>query len=511
MVQLRQTTVLGLALTALLGARAAPLRQPVPGTTLDRRVKQSALHVDLDESANLSVNVADAISFGVQAGGSSSFKDVGNTHPTTKNKSKKGGKKLKLNESKLARFGSKTTRGINIGSWLILENWQTPSLFLQPDIADKNILDEWSWLTTLGKSNETAARLDEHFSTWITRDDFVQIKELGLNTVRLPVPFWAFAEYNASEPYISGVQLPHIANALGWARDLNLDVVLDLHGVPGSQNGYDNSGRAGSIGFGSSQTNADIAIDALVKMVNMYVNEPVFGGVVKAIEPVNEPKVGEGEVPLDFLHDFYRRSYREILGAVDQEKAPVIPTVLFSDAFLDPTEWLAFFADDMFLEGTIALDTHSYQAWEPLKSLSYDGHVQHACSLSGMLSATEKQVPVVVGEFSIGIDTRCVPYQRCGGVTMADDVWTLNRDSQNQFARRFWEAQSTTFEQAGSGWIFWSWKGESTAAWSFKDAVQQGWIPRNLSERAFPPSNGSATCVSKQPAFPLQFATRQDG
>lgn len=30
--------------------------------------------------------------------------------------------------------------------------------------------------------------------------------------------------------------------------------ILDLHAVPGSQNGFDNSGRAGAIGWGQGDT-----------------------------------------------------------------------------------------------------------------------------------------------------------------------------------------------------------------------------------------------------------------
>lgn len=33
-----------------------------------------------------------------------------------------------------------------------------------------------------------------------------------------------------------------------------LRAILDLHGLPGSQNGFDNSGRAGSIGWGLGDT-----------------------------------------------------------------------------------------------------------------------------------------------------------------------------------------------------------------------------------------------------------------
>ncbi len=32
-----------------------------------------------------------------------------------------------------------------------------------------------------------------------------------------------------------------------WANEIGLKILLDLHGAPGSQNGFDNSGRRGDI------------------------------------------------------------------------------------------------------------------------------------------------------------------------------------------------------------------------------------------------------------------------
>ena len=57
----------------------------------------------------------------------------------------------------------------------------------------------------------------------------------SLTHVRIPIGYWAF-EVGPGEPYISG-QLPYLQNAIGWAANHNLKVIVDLHGAPGSQNG----------------------------------------------------------------------------------------------------------------------------------------------------------------------------------------------------------------------------------------------------------------------------------
>ena len=43
--------------------------------------------------------------------------------------------------------------------------------------------------------------------------------------------------------------------ALGWMEELGLRALLDLHAAPGSQNGYDNSGRRGQVRRHNKQTN----------------------------------------------------------------------------------------------------------------------------------------------------------------------------------------------------------------------------------------------------------------
>jgi glucan 1,3-beta-glucosidase len=57
-----------------------------------------------------------------------------------------------------------------------------------------------------------------------------------LNHVRIPIGYWAF-EVGPGEPYISG-QLPYLQKAVTWAGSYGIKVIVDLHGAPGSQNGW---------------------------------------------------------------------------------------------------------------------------------------------------------------------------------------------------------------------------------------------------------------------------------
>ena len=69
-------------------------------------------------------------------------------------------------------------RGVNLGGWLVLEPWMTPSLFAGTDAKD-----EYTFMTT----PDAAAKLRRHHETFITEDDFAWLGEQGLDLVRLPV------------------------------------------------------------------------------------------------------------------------------------------------------------------------------------------------------------------------------------------------------------------------------------------------------------------------------------
>jgi glucan 1,3-beta-glucosidase len=58
-----------------------------------------------------------------------------------------------------------------------------------------------------------------------------------LNHVRIPIGYWAY-EVGPGEPYIQG-QHAYLLKAVSWAATHNLKVIIDLHGAPGSQNGYE--------------------------------------------------------------------------------------------------------------------------------------------------------------------------------------------------------------------------------------------------------------------------------
>jgi aryl-phospho-beta-D-glucosidase BglC (GH1 family) len=104
--------------------------------------------------------------------------------------------------------------------------------------------DEWDFTATLGQEKSLEV-LSQHWDTWITEDDMDVMFNHGINHIRIPTGYWAWIPTTGDEPYLnnSAVYQAQIDKVLGWAYARGMYVVLDLHGLPGSQNGEQASGH----------------------------------------------------------------------------------------------------------------------------------------------------------------------------------------------------------------------------------------------------------------------------
>lgn len=129
-------------------------------------------------------------------------------------------------------YGQWTLRGVNTGSWLVLEKWITPQVFAGlPD----SVVDEYTLCQYLGQT-KALQRLRAHWDSWITEADFKFWADTGLNHVRLPIGYWAL-DIRPGEPWVSG-SWDYVVKAATWAKKYKLQLMIDLHGAPGSQVSY---------------------------------------------------------------------------------------------------------------------------------------------------------------------------------------------------------------------------------------------------------------------------------
>jgi glucan 1,3-beta-glucosidase len=330
-------------------------------------------------------------------------------------------------------------RGVNLGGWLALEKWITPAVY-----AGLKAEDEYTLCAELGPA-KAAERLKTHRQTWITADDFQWLAAHGLNAVRLPVNY-GIAQENL--PFVSGMETLDWAFRTAGAHGLG--VLLDLHGVPGSQNGMDHSGRQGKLGWHTSKTNIDHSLRIIA---DLAAHCKGYNNLI-GVELLNEPR---WDVPLDILKRFYVDAYERVREHISKKKGAVV----IHDAFR-ALEWADFMREPSF--ANVILDTHPYQCFtDQDRNRNLHQHVEFALlERQKQLAAMQKQFPCIVGEWSCAL-----PPESLGGRTgFALDV----------AMRAYGDAQLVNFD-ATHGWFYWTYKTEGGGAWSFRDCVERGWMP----------------------------------
>ena len=357
-------------------------------------------------------------------------------------------------------------RGVNLGGWLVLEKWITPSLF-----EGLEAIDETSYCVELGEA-EATRRLHHHWNTFITRTDFAWLARAGVNAVRLPVGHWLFGKDYPSHRRYNGVRYPYVTGGLSivdkvfrWAEEFGLLVVLDLHAAPGCQNGFDNGGIAGVCEWHTSEEYIQHSLDVLERLAERYTGHPALHG----IQALNEPS---WEIPTDLLKRFTADAYHRIR----RHCPPGQVTVVFHDGFRHVREYAGFLQEPEFQN--VAIDIHRYQCFAP-DDIDTDifGHIgksvvdlrQEADEI-----IRESGYQVYCGEWSLGLSLKMVSLW--SAETFNHAVQEMDEFQLSAAYRGFASAQLLSFEKY-AGWFFWTYRTEVTPEWSYRDCVEQGLIP----------------------------------
>lgn len=392
-------------------------------------------------------------------------------------------------------YANTPIRGVNLGGWLVLEPWITPSFF--EATGNDNIVDEFT-LGQLMPADQARAALEKHWDTWITEDDFVQMKNVGLNHVRIPLGYWSIPIANDStqystdpSPYIVGAW-PYFLRGLNWAKKHGLHTLVDIHGAPGSQNGYDNSGQRTNDPQWANGDNPARTVDYVRYLVQQA------GGLIDVLELLNEGAGFRGDNWASAARKYFSDGYSAVRQAVGDDMV-----VMIGDAFLGVSSWTGFLTAPN-AQRTM-MDYHEYQIFSQLElSRSWDDHINYVCQthLPTLTSFASSNIWTVIGEWS-NAPTDCARWLNGRGVgarwdgTWYDksiyfgscDGWTGDgskfSDDYKKFLRKYWEVQVEVGE-AVQGWIFWTWKTEEAAEWSYQQGVQGGWIPSDPTNRLYP-------------------------
>lgn len=325
---------------------------------------------------------------------------------------------------------------------------------------DQGIIDEYTLCEKVGAQTAVDEVLRQHWDTWIQWSDMKKIADSGFNLVRIPIGYWAYD--NSDSPYCSGAA-PYMDAAIDWARSVGLKVMIDLHGAPLSQNGFDNSGqRIDSPGKPGWQQGDSVqkTLDVLAVMQKKY-GARKYDDVIAGIELLNEPLT-----PVLDLQQ-YKQFARD--GLDQQRQTSQSRVVVVQDGFQQPQSYNNFLTPSDNNAQNVALDHHEYQVFTPeLVSMSPMEHRQYTCNNAWSYSYADKWT--FVGEWSGAMTDCAAALNGYGKGARYDgtfpDSWFVGSCEGKNFieqwsqqmkddTRGYIETQIEAFEAKTQGWIFW--------------------------------------------------------
>lgn len=383
-------------------------------------------------------------------------------------------------------------KGVNLGNWLVLEKWMNPALF-----AGTTAEDEYYLPQQLSKE-VYEARIQIHRSEYITERDFATIRSWGMNAVRIPVPYFVFGD---CPPFIGCVE--ELDKAFNWANRYGLLILLDLHTVPGSQNGFDNGGLSGVCKWAQQPESVEFALSVLERLAKRYGNREELMGIEILNEPNTESswdafnvterykavdeEMAKGTAPVSFgfLRQFYTEAYHRMRKFLPEDKS-----IVFHDGF-DILEWKDFMQEEEFKN--VILDTHQYLMMAETDGCpqTVDGYVSYIREhYEKEIEEMAQYFPVICGEWCLFNSLGCGCDTKGGRSVLNGMEGTSAEQMSDEEKREIYlavaEAQLRAWKK-GNGYFYWNYKLLTDTvneqgwigwdSWDFGRCMANGWFP----------------------------------
>ena len=337
-------------------------------------------------------------------------------------------------------------RGVNAGQILMQEGWMSVFALEPKRDEDGNLekdkdgnlqypeFSEFEFRSGLAsnpnlKDYDIQDLLEYYWHCFFTEEDFRIIKEdLGMNTIRLP-----FYYRNILNEDLTRQSEADAFAYLDWfvsqAACHGLYVVLDLHGAPGSQSGYEHSGTlVKEAGLWKNEAYIQATIDLWDFVSDHYSKtRPDLGKWVATYDIMNEPTYEHGGTTTEECWEVFDRIYDTIRENGDAHVITMEGCWDFS-ALPDPADygW-----------ENVQYEYHWYN-WQN-QFIPYDAFFAYYDATN---QGRDYDVPVFIGEFTAFED----------------------RDA--------WQEMLGLFEERQYSWTVWSYKAAVTGWWTTSWGVQ---------------------------------------
>lgn len=332
-------------------------------------------------------------------------------------------------------------KGINAGQILLQEGWMSPFCVGAKKDSDGNYIkdkdgnltyDEFAEETFLDAINLNSNLNDDldnlkdyYYKSFFDENDFKIIKnELGLNTIRLPF-YWRNILNDDLTRKEEDVAFKYLDWFLTNCKENDLYCVLDLHGVKGSQNGYEHSGYIiDNPTFWDNEEYIASAIDIWDYVSNHYTNvRSDLAPYIATYDILNEPQNKKVEGHTDEkCHEVFNKIYKVIRNNNDKHVITIEGCWDFT-SLPKPSDYdweNIMYEYHFYNRDHDNISAEIYKAYHMLKNIGRDYNV-----------------PVLIGEFNCFEDK---------------DAW--------RFTLEDW------FDEFNYNWTVWNYKTTVTGWWS---------------------------------------------
>ncbi|KAJ3822386.1 glycoside hydrolase family 5 protein [Lentinula raphanica] len=375
-------------------------------------------------------------------------------------------------------WGKDVARGVNLGGWLVTEPFIVPSLYEKYVNNSQNITVQDEWTLSLAMGSNLASEMENHYKTFITEQDFAEIAAAGLNWVRIPIGFWAIEAIN-DEPFLVGTSWTYFLKAIQWARKYGIRIYLDLHALPGSQNGWVRLFHCNEYNGVMGIANAQRTLTYLRILVE-FISQDQYRDVVPILGIVNE--ILWGTIGQTSVQSFYYAAYETIRQSTGTGSGAG-PYIALHEGF-QGVSLAADFSEQSWL---ILTDMNSLQYGKGACFIIF-----HRIAWAIATNQSSKAFGLTLGgEFSTAIND-CGLWLNGIGPGSSDpdcpiwDDWASYNTSTVAGLKQITLATMDALQN----FFFWTWKiGNSTVLgtssnplWHYRLGLQQGWVPSDPRE-----------------------------
>lgn len=226
-----------------------------------------------------------------------------------------------------------------------------------------------------------------YHDNWIQTSDLDNIKNMGMNAVRVPI-YWQVLMNTDGSMKPDSVAFRELDWVVNESSSRGLYVILDFHGSPGAHCPWQSCGQMGSNQLWSNSTYQDWSVQIWQRLAAHYNGNPAVAGY----DLLNEPLVSMGSTEnwdqINQKFAFYNRLYSAV-RAIDPEHLIIIAAFYSFGQALPPSTygWT-----------NVMYQTHHYNF-----NQAYDWSAQNSLIESGINDLAYYQaqwnVPVYAGEF----------------------------------------------------------------------------------------------------------------